>query len=104
MAEIKAADAPAFTQPLALRRRTALRRRKSGIAFLMALPLILIVASLVIYPAFYSLSLASLNKSMVRFVGLGNFDILFNRETFWMVVNQSSSFAVSAVIFKALID
>jgi len=29
---------------------------------------------LVIYPAFYSLHLATLNKSMQRFVGLGNFE------------------------------
>ena len=69
----------------------------------MALPLLLIIASLVIYPAFYSIYLATLNKSMERFVGLGNFGFLFTRETFWMVVKQSVIFAVSAVFFKALI-
>ncbi len=69
----------------------------------MALPLILIIGSLVIYPAFYSIYLATLNKSMERFVGLGNFTFLFTRETFWMVVKQSIIFAVSAVVFKALI-
>ena len=69
----------------------------------MALPLIVIIASLVIYPAFYSVYLATLNKSMERFVGLGNFSFLFKRETFWMVVKQSVIFAVSAVLFKALI-
>jgi multiple sugar transport system permease protein len=87
-------------------RRTSLRafaRRKSTIAFLMALPLILIIALLVIYPAFYSMHLAMLNKGMERFVGLGNFTFLFNRETFWMVVKQSCIFALSAVLFKALI-
>ena len=78
-------------------------RRKSTIAFVMALPLILIVASLVVYPALYSVYLATLNKSMERFVGLGNFGFLFKRETFWMVVKQSIIFAVSAVFFKALI-
>ena len=80
-----------------------LLRRKSTIAFAMALPLLLIIASLVIYPAFYSIYLATLNKSMERFVGLGNFAFLFTRETFWMVVKQSVIFAVSAVFFKALI-
>src|SRR6266446_3425303 len=80
-----------------------LLRRKSTIAFAMALPLLLIIASLVIYPAFYSIYLATLNKSMERFVGLGNFGFLFTRETFWMVVKQSVIFAVSAVFFKALI-
>ncbi len=78
-------------------------RRKSTIAFLMALPLIAIIGSLVIYPAFYSVYLATLNKSMERFVGLDNFTFLFKRETFWMVVKQSVIFALSAVFFKALI-
>jgi multiple sugar transport system permease protein len=78
-------------------------RRKSTIALVMALPLILVITSLVIYPAFYSIYLATLNKSMERFVGLGNFSFLFKRETFWMVVKQSIIFAVSAVLFKALI-
>ena len=80
-----------------------LLRRKSTIAFAMALPLLFIIASLVIYPAFYSMYLATLNKSMEHFVGLDNFSFLFKRETFWMVVKQSVIFAVSAVFFKALI-
>ena len=78
-------------------------RRKSTIAFLMALPLIAIVACLVVYPAVYSIHLATLNKSMQRFVGLGNFEFLFRRNTFWMVVEQSLLFAVTAVIFKAVV-
>jgi len=52
-------------------------KRKSTIAFLMALPLITIIAALVIYPAFYALHLATLNKSMQYFVGFGNFTFLF---------------------------
>src|ERR1700741_727353 len=78
-------------------------RRKSTIAFLMALPLILIVLCLVVYPAFYSIHLATLNKSMQRFVGFGNFEFLFRRNTFWMVVEQSLLFAVTAVVFKAVV-
>src|SRR5437763_920148 len=88
------------------RKRSSLRtalKRKSTAAFLMTLPLILLIAILVIYPAFYSLHLATLNKSMQRFVGLGNFQFLFKRETFWLVVQQSCIFAITAVIFKALI-
>jgi multiple sugar transport system permease protein len=80
-----------------------LMRRKSTIAFLMALPLILIIAGLVLYPALYSIHLSMLNKGMERFVGLGNYTFLFTRDTFWMVVKQSVIFAVSAVLFKALI-
>jgi multiple sugar transport system permease protein len=78
-------------------------RRRSTIAFAMALPLMLVIGALVIYPAFYSIYLATLNKSMERFVGLANFTFLFKRETFWMVVKQSVIFAVTAVFFKALI-
>src|SRR5437588_8173753 len=88
------------------RRRSSLRaamKRKSTAAFLMTLPLILLIAILVLYPAFYSLHLATLNKSMQRFVGLGNFEFLFKRQTFWLVVQQSCIFAITAVTFKALI-
>jgi len=69
----------------------------------MALPLILIIALLVLYPAVYSIHMAMLNKSMEHFVGLDNFAFLFTRETFWMVVKQSVVFALTAVAFKALI-
>ena len=69
----------------------------------MALPLILIIVLLVGYPALFSIHMATLNKSMERFVGFENFTFLFSRETFWMVVRQSVVFAVTAVVFKALI-
>ena len=78
-------------------------QRKSTIAFAMALPLILIIALMVLYPAVYSIHMAMLNKGMEHFVGFDNFTFLFTRETFWMVVRQSVVFAVSAVVFKALI-
>src|SRR6266852_456539 len=87
-------------------RRTGLHKlmqRKSTIAFLMALPLILLIGILVAYPAGYAVYLATLNKSMTKFVGLGNFDFLFKRATFWDIVFQSCLFAISAVIFKAII-
>src|ERR1700755_3615998 len=93
-------------QPRSRRKRSSLRvalKRKSTAAFLMTLPLILLIGIMVIYPAFYSLHLATLNKSMQRFIGLGNFEFLFKRDTFWLVVKQSCIFAISAVIFKALI-
>jgi multiple sugar transport system permease protein len=86
-------------------KRSGVRRmlqRKSTVAFFMALPLILLIALLIVYPAIYSIHLATLNKSMQRFVGLGNFEFLFRRETFWLVVEQSCIFALSAVFFKAL--
>ena len=85
------------------RKRSSLHKamkRKSTAAFLMTLPLIMLIALLVIYPAFYSVHLSTLNKSMQRFVGLGNFEFLFKRDTFWLVVKQSCIFAISAVIFR----
>ena len=94
------------TTPAGTRRRSSLHyalKRKSTAAFLMTLPLIVLIAVLVVYPALYSIHLATLNKSMTKFVGLGNFEFLFKRDTFWMVVKQSCIFAISAVIFKALI-
>ena len=102
MADVVARDlrVPAAGRQLTLQK---FARRKSTIAFLMALPLIMIVACLVVYPAFYSIHLATLNKSMQHFVGFGNFEFLFKRNTFWMVVEQSMLFAVTAVIFKAVV-
>ena len=100
------ADAAIHAGPSPARRRMTMKkfvRRRSTIAFVMALPLILLIAFLVVYPALFSMYLATLNKSMERFVGLGNFEFLFKRNTFWMVVQQSCIFAISAVFFKALI-
>src|SRR5215831_126196 len=78
MADVVARDlrVPARRGQLSLQK---FARRKSTIAFYMALPLIVIVACLVIYPALYSIHLATLNKSMQRFVGFGNFEFLFRR-------------------------
>src|SRR5215469_16915183 len=98
-AAVRAYDAPASRR----RSLNGFLRRKSTVAFMMALPLIAVIGLLVAYPAVYAMHLATLNKSMVRFVGLGNFEFLFRRSTFWMVVEQTVLFAVTAVIFKALI-
>jgi multiple sugar transport system permease protein len=82
-------------------------RRRSTIAFLMCLPLILIIAGLVAYPAVYAIYLSMLNKSQTQFVWFwekrSNFNFLLTRDVFWMVVWQSAVFALSAVFFKALI-
>jgi multiple sugar transport system permease protein len=80
-----------------------LLRHRAMVAFLMCLPLVLIILSLVIYPAFYAIYLSMLNKAQTKFVGLGNFAFLLNRDVFRMVVEQSAIFALTAVLFKALI-
>ena len=81
----------------------SLGRHRSIVGFLFALPLMAVIAGLVIYPAGYAIHLATLNKSMQHFVGLGNFFFLFKRPTFWLVVEQSCLFAITAVIFKAVV-
>jgi multiple sugar transport system permease protein len=78
-------------------------RRRSTIAFLMTLPLLLIIGGLVVYPFFYALYLSTLNRTMVRNIGLENYAILLDTDTFWMVIGQSCIFAISAVLLKALI-
>jgi multiple sugar transport system permease protein len=78
-------------------------RQRTTTAVLMCLPLIAIVGCLIVYPAFYSMYLSMLNKAQTRFIGLGNFTFLLGRDVFWMVVQQSVIFALTAVFFKALI-
>jgi multiple sugar transport system permease protein len=81
-------------------------RQRSTIALLMCLPMIVIIGGLVAYPALYAIYLSMLNKVQTHFVWFGkqsNFRFLFGRDVFWMVVQQSVVFALSAVFFKALI-
>jgi multiple sugar transport system permease protein len=80
-----------------------LARRRSTVAFLFALPLLVVVGGLIVYPGIYAIYLSMLNKAQTKFIGFGNYTFLFTRDTFWMVVQQSVIFAVSAVFFKALI-
>ena len=82
-------------------------RRRSTIAFLMCLPLIVIIGGLVAYPALYAIYLSMLNKSQTQFVWFweprSNFRFLLSRDVFWDVVKQSAIFTGFAVAFKALI-
>jgi multiple sugar transport system permease protein len=78
-------------------------RRRSTIAFLMCLPLILLIAGLVLYPAVYAIYLSMLNRKMTKFVGLSNFTFLMKRDTFQLVIFQSCLFAITSVILKAVL-
>jgi multiple sugar transport system permease protein len=80
-----------------------LARRRSTIAFAMTVPLILIIAGLVAWPAAYAIYLSTLNRRMTASVGFDNYMFLLESETFWMVAWQSCFFAITAVLFKALI-
>jgi multiple sugar transport system permease protein len=85
-------------------RRSGLRRfakRRSTLAFVMCVPLFVLIAIFVVYPFFYSIYLSTLNRAMTRFVGLFNYDYLLTSETFHLVVFQSCFFAVTAVFLKA---
>ena len=67
-------------------------QRRSTIAFLMTLPLIILILVLVAYPAGYAVYLAMLNKGMTRFVGLGNFQFLFTAIPFgWSSTSRACS-------------
>ncbi len=102
MANGIAVHAPA---PSAARRMTMQKfmRRRSTTALVLALPLILLISGLVIYPAFFAMYLSMLDRKMEEFTGLRNILFLLHFDTFWMVVEQSCIFAISAVFFKALI-
>jgi multiple sugar transport system permease protein len=78
-------------------------QRRSTVAFLMSLPLILLIGGLMVYPAFYAIYLSMLNRRMTAFVGADNFFFLLRRPTFQMVIFQSCLFAVTAVISKAFL-
>jgi multiple sugar transport system permease protein len=98
--------APPLVTGLRGHRRSAFQRwlgRRSTIAFVMCVPLLAVIVGLVMYPALYAINLATMNKAMTKHIGIGNFEFLFTRETFWMVVRQSAIFAITAVFFKALI-
>jgi multiple sugar transport system permease protein len=107
MANQTSVSAPLGAQAQSLAHRmTAIRKfvqRRSTVAFLMSLPLILLIGGLRVYPAFYAIYLSMLNRRMTAFVGADNFFFLLHRPTFQMVIFQSCLFAVTAVISKAFL-
>jgi multiple sugar transport system permease protein len=80
-----------------------LMRRKSTIAFLMTLPLLVLIVVLVAYPTAFTIYLSMLDRKMTKFVGLTNFATLIGRDRFWMVIYQTCAFAVAAVVLQAAI-
>jgi multiple sugar transport system permease protein len=69
----------------------------------MTLPLISVIGGLVVWPAGYAIYLSMLNRRQTAFIGLENFDILLDSETFRSVIWQSCFFAITAVLLKALV-
>ena len=120
MADITLTPPRKLTRPIV--KKTGLAKvfgRRSTIAFLMALPLIILITVLVVYPMFFAIYLVTQNKRMTQTawmknctylpdwictnIPFGNLQFLITRETFWMVFWQSCLFAITAVVFKALI-
>jgi len=81
-----------------------LARRRSTIGFVMTLPLILVIAGLVAWPAAWAIYLSTLNRRMTASIGLDNDVMLLGSETFRTIIRQSCFFAVTAMLLKALID
>src|SRR4051812_7196085 len=79
-----------------------LSRRRSTIAIMLCLPLIIVLFGLKLYPTLFGIYLSMLNRQMTEFVGLANYAFLLGRNTFRMVIFQSCLFAISAVILKAV--
>jgi len=80
-----------------------LMRRRSTIAFLMTLPLIVLLLVLVAYPAGFAIWISMLDWTMTRFVGLRNFEYLLGRDRFWLTLFNTALFALVGVVVKALI-
>ncbi len=78
-------------------------RRRSTIAFLMTLPLIVLITVLVAYPAGSAIYLAMLDKGMTKIVGFDNFARLFGSHRFWTIFYQTSLFAITAVACKTIL-
>ena len=101
------ADAPLRQRqaggPIARGNLRTLMRRKSTIAFLMTVPLLILMIGLVAYPTGFAIWLSLFDRTATRFIGLGNFAWLVGRERFWMVVYQTCLFAVVAVALKAFL-
>src|SRR6266853_3023141 len=80
-----------------------LMQRRSTIAFLMTLPLIVLILALVAYPAGYAIYISMLNRRMTEFIGLGNFEYLLGRDRFWAALWQTSLFAFVGVVLMSII-
>ena len=80
-----------------------LSRRRSVIAVMLCVPLMTIIFGLKLWPTLYGVYLSMLNRKMTEFVFLDNYIFLLGRNTFQMIFFQTCLFAITAVIFKAIL-
>lgn len=75
-------------------------------AYLFLLPAIALLIAFMVYPIFavFQISLFKTDKlgRIIRFIGVGNFEILFRRKVFWEVLLRSVIWTVLAVSVKTL--
>jgi multiple sugar transport system permease protein len=76
---------------------------RSFVAFLLCLPLLVLIFGLIGYPLLSAVILSLFDRNETKFVGLGNFFYLATRQSFWMVFEQTVIFSCSAVAVKALL-
>ena len=57
-----------------------LLRRRSTLAFMLCVPLLILVFGLIVYPFGYSIYLSMLNKRETKFVWFANYFFLFKRD------------------------
>jgi multiple sugar transport system permease protein len=58
------------------------------------------VLALIAYPVGYAVHLSMFNRRMTEFIGLDNFVYLLGRGRLWMILFQTSLFAIGAVAIK----
>jgi multiple sugar transport system permease protein len=97
------AGAVVARSPAPARRRGA--HRDTGTAFLLLLPLLVLVAGLIVYP-FYRAVWLSFSDKLVgypeRFVGLRNYAYLIQDDAFHEVIRNSLVFTVGSVALKVV--
>jgi multiple sugar transport system permease protein len=94
----------AVARPSAAGRRRA-AHRDTGTAFLLLLPLLVLVAGLIVYPFYRAVWLSFTDKLVgypERFVGLRNYAYLLQDDAFHEVVQNSLVFTVGSVALKVV--
>jgi len=70
--------------------------------YLLVLPALLVIAVFAVFPVVFSLGVSlfkwSLASPTITYVGLRNFETLFQSETFWQVLRNSLYFSVGTVV------
>jgi sn-glycerol 3-phosphate transport system permease protein len=83
-----------------------LRPAKALVPYLMVAPALSILGVFVIYPIFYMIWLSLFKWNMIgpmKFIGLGNFQALWNDAEFWRVMGNTFRYMAFTVLFSVLL-